>query len=174
MAISKDEKLNQVEELEEVTTETKEEDVEELKAFEGDVLSALLNAADFGKESYLMRIIRGNTIVLQFHIHPLSEEEYNKCREKNTKYVRNKRIGTQVPEKTNAVRFRSQLIYTATDEEDRKNIWNNKQAWEKLDVASGVDLIDKVLKSGEKDEIISQIDKISGYDDSQLEETVKN
>lgn len=177
MAIEKDKKLAEFDTTEDASAETKDEkkeEVEELKAYEGDVLNAILEAADFDKESYLIRVIRKNVILLQFHIHPLSEEEYNKCREKNTKYVRNKRFGTRVPEKTDAVRFRSQLIYTATDEADRKSLWNNKQAWEKLNVASGVDLIEKVLKGGEKDEIVEQIDKISGYDNSQLEDATKN
>ena len=87
--------------------------------------------------------------------------------------MRNKRIGVKVPETTNAVRFRSQLIYEATVPEDRKDIWDNKAAWEKLNVASGVDAIDKILKSGEKDKIVEQIDAISGYGD-ELEETTKN
>ncbi len=150
---------------------------EELRAYEGDIYHALLDAANYAEdesESYAIRIIRKGTVMFKFRIRPLSEEQYNRCREKNTKYVRNKRIGVKVPESTNTVRYRSQLIYEATVPEDRKKIWDNKEAWESLNVASGVDLIDRVLKSGEKDKVLDQIDAISGFDNNELEETTKN
>ena len=46
--------------------------------------------------------------------------------------------------------------------------------WEALNVASGIDAIDKILKSGEKDKILEQLDAISGFDNTELEETTKN
>lgn len=174
MAIKNDEKLNEIDDNVEVTEEIS---TEELKEYEGDILNAILDAASFRnseEETYLIRIVRNDTVLLKFHIRPLSEEEYETCRRKNTKYVRNKRIGVQVPEKTNHVRYRSQIIYTATVEADRKMIWDNKDAWGRLNVASGIDLVDTVLKGGEKDAIVEQIDKISGFSDNELEEAVKN
>ena len=80
----------------------------------------------------------------------------------------------KVPETTNSVRYRSQLIYEATIPEDRAKLWDNKQMWEALNVASGIDAIDKILKSGEKDKILEQLDAISGFDNTELEETTKN
>lgn len=179
MAVKADEKLEKIEspDLEEVVDTETVANTDDLKEYEGDILNALMDASNYKQdesERYLIRVVRNNTILLKFHIHPLSEEDYDKCRQKNTKYVRNRRIGTKLPESTNDVRYRSQVIFTATVKEDREKLWNNKEAWAQLNVASGVDLIDKVLKGGEKDKILEQIDKISGYDNSQLEETIKN
>lgn len=150
---------------------------EELKTYDGDILHALLAAANYQQsedETYTMRVVRKKVVLFTFRVRPLSEEQYDRCREKNTKYVRNKRIGVKVPESTNSVRYRSQLIYEATIPEDRAKIWDNKQMWEKLNVASGIDAIDKILMSGEKDKILEQIDAISGFDNNELEETTKN
>lgn len=150
---------------------------EELKTYDGDILHALLAAANYQQsedETYIMRVVRKKVVLFTFRVRPLSEEQYDRCREKNTKYVRNKRIGVKVPESTNSVRYRSQLIYEATIPEDRAKIWDNKQMWEKLNVASGIDAIDKILMSGEKDKILEQIDAISGFDNNELEETTKN
>lgn len=176
MAVKEDAKLKAAADPIEEVAASAQDDKENLKEYEGDILSAILKAADYTNdqaETYKIRIVRDGVVLFAFKIHPLSEAQYAKCRDKNTKYVRNKRIGVKVPETTNAVRYRSQLIYEATAEEDRKAIWDNKAAWEKLEVASGVDAIDKILKSGEKDKIVEQIDSISGYGD-ELEETTKN
>lgn len=161
---------NQIEEVE----TTPEETVEQLKTFEGDILDAILGSASYASEEiHNMRVIRNKKIMFQFRIRPLSEEEYTAARKKNTKYVRNKNVGVKVAEETNMVRYRSQLLYMATVPEDRAKVWDNKEAWEKLNVASGVDLIDKVLMAGEKDAILEQLDRISGYQDA-IEVTVKN
>ena len=162
--------------IEEVAADKSASD-EELKEYDGDILHALLAAANYQQsedETYTMRVIRKNVVLFTFRVRPLSEEEYERCRTKNTKYVRNKRIGVKVPETTNSVRYRSQLIYEATVPEDRAKLWDNKAMWDALNVASGVDAIDKILKSGEKDKILEQIDAISGYDNNELEETTKN
>lgn len=177
MAVKTDDALMEAADpMEEVVTESDAPE-EELKAFEGDILNALLAAANYQNdenEIFTIRVIRAGTILFSFRIHPLSEEEYEHCRKKNTRYVRNKRVGVTVPEKMNSVRYRSQLIYEATIPEDRKKLWDNKQMWDALNVASGIDAIDKILKSGEKDKILEQLDAISGYDNSDLEETTKN
>ena len=161
--------------IEEVTADKPAE--EDLKEFEGDILNALLAAANYQKdeeEPYTVRVIRKGVILFTFRIRPLSEEDYGRCRKKNTKFVRNKRVGVTMPEEMNTVRYRSQLIYEATLPEDRAKLWDNRQMWEAVNVASGIDAIDKILKSGEKDKILEQLDAISGYDNSELEETVKN
>ncbi len=81
--------------------------------------------------------------------------------------------GVKVAEDTGVTRFRSLLIYRATVEEDRKKLWNNKEAWRSMNVVNGPDLIDKVLKAGEKKAIIDKIDEISGYND-ETDEIIKN
>ena len=50
---------------------------------------------------------------------------------------------------------------------------SNKQAQQAFNVLQGVDLIDCVLLSGEKDRIIDRINEISGYSD-EADETAKN
>ncbi|KFN07282.1 MULTISPECIES: phage tail assembly chaperone [Paenibacillus] len=154
---------------------------EELLENETDILRGLLEAAsDTVEDRKTIEVSRKGKVLFRFRIRPLSEEEYNACRDKATKYKKNRRLGgIKMPEDTDAARYRSNLIYEATDSEDRKKVWDNKKAWEQLNVLSGVQLIDKVLLPGEKEAIIEQIDRLSGYDlddeeDNEAEEVVKN
>lgn len=157
---------------------TKEEAISQFRTYEGDILKGLLAAADFreGENNITpIEIVRGGVVLFTFRLRPLSEEEYNLCKEKNTKYVRNKQLGIKFPEDTNATRYRSQLIYEATVEEDRSKVWDNKEAWRAptINVTNGIDMIDKVLRAGEKDAVLNRIDEISGYS-STPEEIAKN
>ena len=43
----------------------------------------------------------------------------------------------------------------------------------RINVTNGIDMIDKVLRAGEKDAVLNKIDEISGYS-STLEEVAKN
>ena len=65
---------------------TSEEDSEQLKTFEGDILDALLESAAYatGEETYNIRVIRNKKIMFQFQIRPLSVIEMlvSKCRRK--------------------------------------------------------------------------------------------
>ena len=76
-------------------------------------------------------------------------------------------------ESLEVARYRSQLIYEATVDEDREKIWDNRAAWNKLNVLNGIDLVEVVLKAGEKDAILEKLDEISGYQPN-VEEVVKN
>lgn len=78
----------------------------------------------------------------------------------------------KVADDVDASAYRSSVIYEATVEEDRKKIWDNKAAWDKLDVLSGYQLIEKVLKGGEKDAVYEKVEEISGY--GTVEEVAKN
>lgn len=145
---------------------TEEENKGQIRAHESDILKGLLAAANFKAEEeniHPVEIARNGTVFFTFRIRPLSEEEYQTCKEKNTKYVRNKQLGIKFPEDTDSVRYRSALIYQATIEEDRAKVWDNKDAWKALNVLNGIDLIDKILLAGEKDATLDLIDKISGY-----------
>jgi Phage XkdN-like protein. len=44
-------------------------------------------------------------------------------------------------------------------------IWDNKDLWAKADVVTGWQLVDKVLKRGEKEKCIELIESLSGYTD---------
>ena len=138
----------------------------QMRMYENDILKGLMTAANFKDEEENIKAIeiaRNDVVLFTFHVRPLSEEEYQTCKEKNTKYVRNKQLGIKFPENTDSVRYRSALIYQATTAEDKSKIWDNKEAWKALDVLSGTDLIDKILLAGEKDAVLEIIDQISGY-----------
>ncbi|MNW34034.1 Phage XkdN-like protein [compost metagenome] len=162
-------------------TEDKRIAQEELLDNETDILRGLLDAAaNTEEERKVIEIARKGKVFFRFSIRPLSEADYNACRDKATKYKKNRRLGgIKMPDDTDAARYRSSLIYEATVSEDQKKIWNNKAAWDQLNVLSGVQLIDKVLLPGEKEAVIEQIDRLSGYDlddeeDNEAEEVVKN
>ena len=156
-----------------------EETKNQMLASEDDIIAGLLEAAGFGEEeTNEIEIARGGKVVVRFRVRPLEDYEYDKCREKCTKYVRNKQLGMKMPESTNNVRYRSMLIYAATVDEDREKLWDNRKVWNALSAAgkpvvTGTDVIDAVLFAGEKGRVIDVIDQISGYD-SNLEEVIKN
>jgi len=132
----------------------------------------------FGVGSLTQGVVAEKHTVFAFEIRPLSEEEYNKCKKKHTKYVRNKQFGMKLPEETNTVKFRDALIYTATVEADREKLWDNKKVWESLrakdlQIMNGLDVIEYCLKAGEKDKIIECIDSLSGFEEN-IEEVAKN
>lgn len=158
---------------------TREEDANQLKANEEDFLQGLIDAAGFASdEKQRIEIIRDKRLLFAFHIRPLTEIDYNKCKKEATKYVRNRSLGVKMPEDTDGAKYRAKLIYEATTAEDRENLWGNKKVWEALrnkglQIVTATDVIEHTLKAGEKDRIIDCIDKLSGYDDG-LEEVIKN
>lgn len=162
--------------IEETGEPTTEETRGALRAYEDDILGGLLAAADFREdeeEIHPVEIARNGKVLFTFRIRPLSEGEYNQCKERHTKYKRHKQLGISLPEKTDTIAYRNALIYQATVEEDRKKVWDVKEAWKKLDVINGVELIGRVLKAGEKDAVCDLIDQISGYSITE-EELAKN
>ena len=82
-------------------------------------------------------------------------------------------------EKLDVTRYHSQVIYEATVPDEKLGgvkVWDFNRAvlWEKLNVASGVDAIDAILKAGEKDKIIEQIEAISGFSSDEVADDIKN
>ena len=58
-------------------------------------------------------------------------------------------------------------------------MWDNRKVWGALNakkdrIMNGLDVIEYSLKAGEKDKILVAIDKLSGYESSNLEEVAKN
>ena len=160
------------------TTEiTKEELIADAREHETSLLDGLLAAAGFKTaEDCIKKVVisRGGKDLFSFHIHPLSEEDYNACRKKFTKYVKSKvQGGIRVPEEVNAVDYRAALIYAATIPEDQENVWNNKVLWKNLDLATGYEAVNALLMAGEKEAVLSLIDQISGYELSE-EDVAKN
>ena len=154
----------------------KEMTKEEVLMNETQLLQGLLEAAESkdSTEAYeKIQIKRGGKLLIEFRIRPLSEEETIKCHERATKYAPRRRGQPKQEIETNSAKFRSWLIYAATVDEDRAKTWDNLKAQAALNVLQGVDMIDAVLLSGEKDRIIDRINDISGYGDD-IEDTAKN
>lgn len=159
---------------------TEAEEMEAKKEFylrnEADILEGLLKTASYKKdesETHQIEIARNGVVTLSFRIHPLSEEDFIRCRKTHTKYKKNRQAGgVKVADDVDTSAYRSSVIYEATVEEDRKKIWDNQSAWKKLDVLSGYQLIEKVLKAGEKDAVYEKIEEVSGY--GSVEEVAKN
>lgn len=161
--------------------ETDEENTNALvRTNEEDFIQGLISAAEFpSNETQRIEIIRDGRLLFAFRIRPLSAEEYEKCKKKHTKFVRNKQLGMKMPEDTNKVKYQSEIIYTATVDEDKAKLWDNRKVWDAINakkdrVLNGLDVIECSLKAGEKDKVLEAIDKLSGYDDANLEEVAKN
>lgn len=156
-----------------------ESEAEQARTF-ANPLQGMLEAAKFQRTRFkTIEIVRDGTVYFTFRIRPLTEAEYEFCKEKSTKYVRNKQLGFKMPESTDNVKYRSRLIYAATDAEDRKQTWDSKQLWNALEqagviVITGTDVIDAVLMPGEKAAVVEEIDKLSGFENENLEEVTKN
>lgn len=152
----------------ETTTATEEELQAEARANEDDLLAGLLAAANYKAdedETVEIVIARGGRDLFSFRIHPLSEDDFNRCRKRCTKYVKSKsQAGIRVPEEVDTVRYRCMLIYEATVPEDRAKVWDNKKLWKAKDLATGIEAVDILLKAGEKNAICEKLDAISGYE----------
>lgn len=160
--------------------ETSADDTKALiRANEEDFIQGLIDAAGFASdETQRIEIIRGGKLYFAFSIRPLGSEEYDKCRKKYTKYVRNKQLGMKMPEDTDRIKYQSAIIHRATVDADREQLWDNKKVWKALEdkgfqIMSGLDVIEYTLKAGEKDKILEAIDSLSGYE-ANLEEVAKN
>lgn len=157
-------------------TFTQEETQAQLRTKEEDFIAGMLEAADYKSEELVqIDIIRGKKHFFSFNIHALGEQEANQSRKRHTKYVRNKQIGVKFAEETDNAKFRSSLIYHATTEEDRTKLWDNKQVWNGLiakghQIVTALDVIETVLLGGEKDMIIDEINKLSGFNAENIEE----
>lgn len=173
--------------LEEHTEEANVQEIElneeerknQIRLQEEDWIQGLIEAANYiSEDTQHIEIAREGRVYFAFDIRPLSEDEYDRCKRKHTKYVRNKQFGMKLPEETNSVKYRDALIYTATVEADRAKLWDNKKVWEilrdkGLQIMNGLDVIEYCLKAGEKDKVVECIDALSGYD-TNLEEVAKN
>lgn len=141
------------------------------------LLQQLFAAANFkdDPENYReVKIERNKKLLFSFRVRPLEEEELQECRKKATQYApnpQNRALSMEIG--VDLVKLRSYKIYTATIEEDRKKIWDNKVFQDRSGLLQGVDAIDKLLLAGEKDRVCQTIDEISGFQVS-LEEYAKN
>lgn len=158
------------------TPVTEQEIKEELLFNEDAILKALTDQQQHDDRVETITVLFGKT-TFAFRIRPLSEKEWDKCRERNTKYSKNRRLGgMRLPESTNTTGYHSDLIYTATVDEDKAKLWDNKRLWAAVNAVTGTDMVDRLIPyAGKKQAIVERIERLSGYDeDDEYEETVKN
>jgi len=141
-------------------------------------VAGVLEAMETIIEYKLFEVIRDGKKLFSFRVRGLDDSEFEKCRDQATKVAKDRRLGNlAVPREFNSAKFNSLVIYTATYPDDKKAIWDNKDLWAKADVVTGWQLVDKVLKRGEKEKCIELIEELSGYSDEDAEsteETLKN
>jgi len=141
-------------------------------------VAGVLEAMETIIEYKLFEVIRDGKKLFSFRVRGLDDSEFEKCRDQATKVAKDRRLGSlALPREFNSAKFNSLVIYTATHPDDKKAIWDNKDLWAKADVITGWQLVDKVLKRGEKEKCIELIESLSGYADEDAEateETLKN
>lgn len=156
-------------------------DHDELLAAEDTILQdvgGVLEAMETITHYEVYEVVRDGKKLFSFRVRGLTDEEMDSCRNAATKVIKNRRLGgLATPGDFNAAKYNSLLVYTATHSEDRKWLWDNKDLWRKADVTAGWMVVDKVLRRGEKENVIALIEKLSGYNDedrTDTEETLKN
>ncbi len=141
-------------------------------------VGGVLEAMETIIEYKVFEVIRDGKKLFSFRVRSLDDSEFEKCRDQATKVAKDRRLGSlAVPREFNSAKFNSLVIYTATHPDDKKVIWDNKDLWQKANVVTGWQLVDKVLKRGEKEKCIELIESLSGYADEDAEsteETLKN
>ena len=141
-------------------------------------VSGVLEAMETIIEYKVFEVTRDGKKLFSFRVRGLDDSEFEKCRDQATQVAKDRRLGNlAVPREFNSAKFNSLVIYTATHPDDKNVIWDNKDLWAKADVVTGWQLVDKVLKRGEKEKCIELIESLSGYTDEDAEatdETLKN
>lgn len=159
--------------LEELET-TENMSQEEILENEGDLLSNLLDLAKRKEdESFFRKIdIQANgQSKVSFRLRPMTSEDIETCVKQATKPVKNHR--GKYEKEVNQRLYQSILIYEATIPEDQKNIWGNPQLKRALGVLDNFDMVDKLLLAGEKTQVFTVIDEMSGFNQDAVT-TAKN
>lgn len=151
---------------------------EEILFNEDELLKALTEEQHL-QTTETIEVVYGKKTTFKFRIRPLSEKEWNECRERNTKYKRNRRLGgIKIVDDTDTVGYHAALIYAATVDEDKDRLWKNKRLWKAVGALTPTDMVDKLIPfAGKKQQIIERIEKLSGYDEESEDDyadTVKN
>lgn len=149
---------------------------EEILMNENELLAGILELGGRKDEAlsyHKIQIKRNGVVKLEFRIRPVTEDETQSCLKMARKYAPTRPGQPKKVIETNNTKLRSLIVYTATIDEDRAKIWDNKSAQTALNILTGWEMVDKVLLAGEKDRVIDKIDEISGFGDD-LEETAGN
>ncbi len=154
------------------------------KEREYDLVESLLEASSYRDEDNddnctEAEIKRRGKFLFSVHLHPIGEDTMNFARKKATTYTKNPQGAKYPPieKEFNGALFNSWVIYLATTKEDQDKIWGNKAVKNKYGLMQNVDTIDILLRVGEKTQLTSLIDEISGFSDEDIinnEEIAKN
>lgn len=142
------------------------------KEAEYDLLTALLDAADYkNTEITEVEMRRGGKYLFTVHLHPLNEEDSAFARKKATTYMPNpnNRKMPPIEKEFSSSKFNSWLIYLATVEADQEKIWGNAAFMQKHGLTLPVESIDKLLTYGEKQDLVETVSKISGLFDDEFD-----
>ena len=140
---------------------------DEVLQSEDSLLRGLLEAGSYKDDEEFRRKIeirRGNRVLFSFTVRPLDEDEEIACYRKATPKIPNP-AGRHLPKvdgKTDTAAMRSWKIYTATIDEDRRIIWDNPEYKRQKGLITPIEVIDSLLRSGDKDAVLAVIDSISG------------
>lgn len=150
---------------------------ENRKETEYDLVTALLEAAEFKTSDDNIteaEIKRNGKVLFSVHLHPISETDARFARKKSTTYMPNpnNRKLPPIEKEQNAALFSSWLIYLATTEEDQQKIWGNPAIMQKYGLAQPVDSVDVLLMYGEKERLANLVGEISGMVDDDDDETM--
>lgn len=137
---------------------------------EFDLISGFMKASELITENTKKVEIRDNgELLFAFRIHAVTAEDIKVAKKKATTFMPNP-VNKKLPpieKDVDKVTYQSFLIYLATVEEDKTKIWENPALMSKFGVMEGYELIDKVIPSGKKQQILTAIDILSGYDDEE-------
>lgn len=129
-------------------------------------IGGVLQAMDTMEEYERFAVVRGGKELFAFRVRGLDDGETEKCRTEATKYTRNRRMGRMaVPTDFNTAKFNSLLINLATHPADRGLLWDNKDLQERAQAVTAWQVVDKVLKAGEKGRVVDLIERLSGFGD---------
>ena len=143
---------------------------EQLAKIDNDIAAALIEASEYNMGADKQRKIniqRNGKSLFSFTIEPVNEETMRRVRRENMKN-RGRRNEELIGE-----RFVAQLIYEATIEEDKNRLWRNREVQERLNVASGADVVQKVLTPAERSKLEEVLIEIGSYDSDGLDEMIK-
>lgn len=133
------------------------------------LLAALLEASDYKSNTEgntrIIAVKKNDIVLFRFRVRALSQMEVQAARKKATREIPNP-AGDKFPAisgEMNLSEYHSNLIYTATVEEDRKKVWNNKSFMENKNILNAEECIDLVLKGGIKEKVVNVIFELSGY-----------